>query len=98
MEETSKKTELLQLNQHKAQGDYIIVVPVDIEESGITKRARQYEDRPTIGIVVSVGNQVTDIKEGDTIFFAMYANDSVTYDGVRYVIIRLEDIYCVAKE
>lgn len=93
----SKKTQLLQLNNHRTLGDYLIVVPVTIEETGITTRARQYEDRPDIGLVVSVGKNVVDIPEGSIIFFGKYSQDNITHDGVQYLLIRQEDVYCVAE-
>lgn len=96
MEQIQSKTELLQIANHRTLGDYLTVVPVTIHESGITSRSRQFEDRPDIGLVVSVGDKVEAIKEGDVVFFAKYSNDSVTYDGVQYILIRQEDVYQVA--
>lgn len=94
----SQKTELLRLSQHKTLGDRIIVVPVEIKQTGITADIRQYEERPEIGLVVSVGGHVSEIKEGDVIFFSKYANDTVTHDGTAYIVIREEDVYCIAQE
>jgi co-chaperonin GroES (HSP10) len=97
VKEVEQKTELLVLSNHKTLGDYLVVVPVNISQSGITTKQVQYEDRPSIGIVASVGLSVSNINEGDVVFFGQYSNDSITHDGVQYLLIRQEDIYCVAE-
>lgn len=97
MKEIQNKTELLELSQHKAVGDYIIVVPAEIKEPGITSRATQYEDRPEIGIVVAVGEQVDGIEVGSVVFFGKYSHVRISHDDVEYLIMRLEDIYCVTN-
>lgn len=94
----SQQTTLLKLSLHKTLGDRIVVVPVEIKSTGITADVRQYEDRPEIGLVVSVGTNVSSVKENDVIFFGKYANDTVTHDGTMYIIIREEDVYCIATE
>lgn len=95
--EIQKKTELLKISDHKTLGDYLIVVPLSIEESGITRRVTQFEDRPEIGLVVSVGDAVDNIVVGDVIFFGRYSHVQLTYDDVSYYIMRAEDVYCVAN-
>lgn len=96
LKELSSKTELLNLGAHKAQGDYVVVVPVEIQEPGITSRASQFEDRPEIGLVVSVGDNIVGIAENDVVFFGKYSTVQVTHDDIIYLIMRSEDIYCVA--
>lgn len=90
------QTELLNLSEHKALGDYVIVVPAEIHEPGITSRAAQFEERPEVGIVVSMGVNATGVAEGDVVFFGKYSHVQVTHDDVIYLIMRVEDIYCVA--
>lgn len=97
MKSLETQTQILELSNHKTLSDYLIVVSVNINESGVTTRARQYEDRPDIGLVTSVGDKVDKIKEGDVIFFGRYSSDSVTYDGIQYLLIRQEDVYCVVE-
>lgn len=96
LETIKKQTELLNLSNHKALGDYVIVVPAEIQEPGITSRATQFEDRPDIGLIVSVGTDVTSVTEGDVVFFGKYSHVQVTHDDVIYLVMRSEDIYCVA--
>jgi co-chaperonin GroES (HSP10) len=86
----------LNLSKHKALGDYVIVVPAVIKEAGITTRATQFEDRPDVGLLVSVGNEVSGLTEGDIVFFGKYSHVQVTHDDIIYLIMRAEDVYCVA--
>lgn len=88
---------MLQLSNHQALGDYVIVVPAEIQETGITSRAIQFEDRPEVGIVVSAGPDVNGIQEGGVVFFGKYSHVQVTHDDVIYLIMRAEDIYLVAQ-
>ena len=76
-------------------GDYIVVVPATIKEAGITSKASQFEDRPDMGLLVSVGDNVTGMVEGDVIFFGQYSHVQVTHDDIIYLIMRSEDVYCV---
>ena len=74
----------------------MIVVPLEIREPGITSRAVQQEERPGIGLTVSVGQNIEGITEGDVVFFGQYSHTQVTHDGVSYLIMRAEDVYLVA--
>lgn len=89
------QTELLQLNQHKALGDYIVVVPAEVNEPGVTSRAVQFEDRPEIGLVISVGTDVDTITPGSVVFFGKYSHVQITHDDINYLIMRSEDVFCV---
>ena len=93
-----KATNLLNLANHKALHDSVIVLPVEIEEEGITKRATKFEDRPDVGLVLSVGDEVDSMKVGDVVFFGQYSHFKVTHNKTSYLIMRAEDIYCVANE
>lgn len=72
------------------------MVPAEIQEPGITSRAVQFEDRPEVGIVVSVGKGITDVEDGDVVFFGKYSHVQITHDDIIYLVMRVEDIYCVA--
>ena len=76
----------------------MIVLPVEIEEEGITKRATKFEDRPDVGLVLSVGDEVKSIKTGDVVFFGQYSHFKVTHNKMTYLIMRAEDVYCVANQ
>jgi co-chaperonin GroES (HSP10) len=98
LKELETKTQLLNLSRHKALGDWVIVAPANIREEGITSRAVQFEERPEVGLIVSVGPLVGDIEPGDIVFFGKYSHVQVTHDDINYLIMRQEDIYCVAKD
>lgn len=99
MEEVKTNTSLLSLNKHKALYDSVIVVPAVIEEPGITRRSVQFEDRPDVGIVVAVGDDVGDVVNvGDIVFFGQYSHFQVTHDDITYLVMRVEDIYCVVND
>lgn len=88
--------ELLNLSNHKALGNWIIVAPVSIHEEGITSRAVQFEDRPEVGIIISVGSYVDNLVAGNVVFFGKYSSTQVTNDEITYLIMHQEDVYCVA--
>lgn len=92
------QTQLLNLSQHRALGDWVIVAPASIREEGITSRAVQFEDRPEVGLIVSAGPLVTEFQSGDIVFFGKYSHVQVTHDDINYLIMRQEDVYCVANE
>jgi len=91
-----KKSELLEIHNHKTIGEWIVVVPTEIKETGVTSRSSQFEDRPGVGLVVSVGDTVDNMKEGDVIFFGKYSHVKITHNEIEYLIMRSEDVYCVA--
>jgi co-chaperonin GroES (HSP10) len=70
-------------------------VPAVIQEEGVTTRVTQFEDRPEIGLVVSVGPDVTSVGVGTIVFFGKYSSTQLTYEDTTYLIIREEDVYCV---
>lgn len=96
LKELETKTHLLNLAKHRALGDWVIVAPASIKEEGITSRAVQFEERPEVGIIVSAGPDVSGIDPGDVVFFGKYSHVQVTHDDINYLIMRQEDIYCVA--
>lgn len=98
LESLKDKSYLLALSDHSALSDWVVVVPAEINQPGITSKAMQYEDRPEIGLVVSAGPDVTGIETGDLVFFGKYSHVQITYDDIQYLIMKPEDIYCVAKE
>lgn len=73
-----------------------MVVEASIKESGVTTRAVQFEERPEVGLVVNVAEDVEGVKKGDIVFFGKYSTTQITHDGIQYQILREEDVYCVA--
>jgi co-chaperonin GroES (HSP10) len=98
LQQIENQTELLNLSSHKALGDWVIVAPANIKEQGVTSRAVKFEDRPDVGIIVSAGDLVQDLEEGDVVFFGKYSHVQVTHDEINYLVMRQEDIYCVANK
>ena len=98
LKQLETQTSLLNLSQHRALEDWVIVAPAIIKEEGITSRAVQFEERPEVGIIVSAGPMVESITPGDIVFFGKYSHVQVTHDEINYLIMRQEDIYCVANE
>jgi co-chaperonin GroES (HSP10) len=96
LESLTNQTQLLDLSNNQALGDYLIVIPVTITERGITSRNRQYEERPDIGLVISVGDDVTGIEPGDVVFFGEYSHFQVVHDSIEYLVLRQEDIFMKA--
>ena len=92
------QTTLLNLANHKALGTWVIVAPASIKEEGITSRAVQFEDRPEVGVIVSIGDSVEGLDEGDVVFFGKFTHVQVTHDDIIYLIMQQEDIYCVANK
>lgn len=81
----------------KALGDNVILKEETKEEvsaSGIILDGVSKE-RPEIGIVLSVGSKVHDVKEGDKVVFRKYAPDNLKIDGEEYLVVREEDIMAV---
>ena len=97
LEQVKKNQNLLTLSNHTALHDSVIVVPAIIEEPGIARRSVQFEDRPDVGIVVALGEEVSGMEVGDVVFFGQYSHFQVTHDDITYLIMRAEDIFCVAK-
>lgn len=98
LQQLETQTKLLNLANHKALGDWVIVAPANIKEEGITSRAVQFEDRPEVGIIVSAGPLATEMQPGDVVFFGKYSHVQVTHDDINYLIMRQEDIYCIANQ
>lgn len=78
-------------------GGWVIVAPVSIKEEGITSRSVQFEDRPEVGVIVSFGDEVSGLEVGSVVFFGKFTHVQVTHDDIIYLIMREEDIYCVAN-
>lgn len=96
MEKIQQTTDLLNLANHKALHDSVIVLPVEIQEEGVTRRPTKFEDRPDVGLVLAVGEEVENLKQGDVVFFGQYSHFKVTHNNKSYLVMRSEDIYCVA--
>lgn len=101
VETVQKKPELQNLLNHKIRNDNVLLLPIDFDEADVVKTARQYEDKPEWGLVVSVGGgrvlesgEVVNLalEEGDVVLFMSYGGTKVKTLGQDFVYVRSEDI------
>jgi chaperonin GroES len=52
---------------------------------------------PQEAMVVSVGNEVTDVKIGDRVIYSNYAGTKLEYDGHSYIVVESMDLVCVVE-
>lgn len=81
--------------------DNVFVKGINIEEKdGIVKPA-QYEDKPEIGEVISIGEGrifengsivPLKVKTGDIVYFNKYSTTKFNFDGEDFYVVREEDI------
>ena len=84
----------------KAVGKKILLDPTPIElktKSGIILQPK-IEEKPNKGTVVSVGSEVSEVKDGDVVFFNKYTPAEIEEDGKKYFILKEEDIYTIVKK
>ena len=49
------------------------------------------KDKPSQGTVIAIGNDVEEIKVGDTIVFGKYSGNEITLDNKEYIIMEESD-------
>jgi chaperonin GroES len=70
----------------KPLGTNVLVRP--LEEAGNKAGIVIVEkDKPVKGSVVSVGELVTDVQEGDTVLFTKYSPDDIEIDGEKLLVL-----------
>ncbi len=80
----------------RARGKYILV-EVDSDETRVSKHGivtptNVEQEKKSIGTVLSVGDQIKDIKKGDRVIFGTYAGDSVKMEDSEYKLLHDDDI------
>mgnify|MGYP001575259050 CR=1 FL=1 len=95
------KTKNIDIKKFHILYDNVFVRGIDIEEKdGIIKPA-QYEDKPEIGEVISVGEgRIFDngtivplkVQPGDIVYFNKYSTTKFNFDGSDWYAVREEDI------
>jgi chaperonin GroES len=74
------------LTMFKPLGTNVLVRP--LEEAGNKAGIVIVEkDKPVKGSVVSVGELVTDVQEGDTVLFTKYSPDDIEIDGEKLLVL-----------
>lgn len=49
--------------------------------------------RPNRGTVICVGEEVKDVKQGDRVFFSMYAGRKVKFESKDYIAMREKEVF-----
>ncbi|MBS7525748.1 MAG: chaperonin GroES [Clostridiales bacterium] len=81
----------------KPIGKRVIIKKVEAEEktaSGIVLPSQAVE-KPQIAEVVSVGAEVTEVKEGDKVVFKKYVGTEIKVDGEELTICEVADILAI---
>lgn len=79
----------------KAIGKRILIDPTPIEKttkSGIILVPKT-EDKPSVGKVLSIGDEVKEIKIGDIVHFNKNVGIELLVDETKYLTIREEEVY-----
>lgn len=75
--------------------DKVLIKPQKIEEktaSGIYIPDTAKQDKPQIGEVISIGQDVKVVKIGQNVVFAKYGPTELNLDSQDYLIVKEEDI------
>ena len=83
----------------KPLGDRVVLKQQEAEEktkSGIILPDRAKE-KPQAAVVVSVGPDVDQVKEGDKVIYTEYAGTEVKYQEEEYTIVDQKDIIAIVK-
>jgi len=51
------------------------------------------KEKPSRGEVVAVSKEVETLKNGNQVLFGKYAGNEVSFDGTKYIILDVEDIF-----
>jgi chaperonin GroES len=90
-------------------GDHVILKTEEkqtVTASGIIIPDTAGGERPERGVVVAVGKGRTldngmvrpiEVAVGDTVLFKKYAPDEVEIEGVKYLVVRNEDLMAIVK-
>lgn len=85
----------------KPLADRVLIEPAAAEEKTIGGIIipDTAKEKPLQGKVVATGNGTKDeemvVKEGDTVLYGKYAGTELEYDGVKYLIMRQNDILAI---
>ena len=85
----------------KPLADRVLIEPAAAEEKTIGGIIipDTAKEKPLQGKVVATGNGTKDeemvVKEGDTVLYGKYSGTELEYDGVKYLIMRQNDILAI---
>lgn len=84
----------------KPTSDRLVVEPFKTEEkteNGIII-PQSAQEKMTKGTVVSVGKDVCEVKEGDTVLYGKYAGTEVDIDGKKLLLMKENDVIAIFSE
>jgi len=81
-----------EMNQVKPLGNLVFVKPIPEQADDMFIKI-QGEEKPQKGTIISKGELVTDINEGDTVLYKKLAGTSIKIEGEEYLFMRRGDLY-----
>jgi len=51
------------------------------------------KEKPSRGKVVAVSKEVETVSNGDEVLFGKYSGNEVSFDGTKYIVLDVEDIF-----
>lgn len=51
------------------------------------------KEKPSRGEVVALSKEITELSTGNTVLFGKYAGNEVSFDGVDYIVLEIEEIF-----
>jgi chaperonin GroES len=56
------------------------------------------KEKPLEGTVMAIGEEITNIKPGDTVLFGKYSGSDIVVDGEDYILLLIEDVSGVLED
>ena len=83
----------------KPLGDRVVVKQQEAEEKTKSRiiLPDRAKEKPQAAVVVSVGPDVDQVKEGDKVIYTEYAGTEVKYQEEEYTIVDQKDIIAIVK-
>lgn len=51
------------------------------------------KEKPSRGEVVAISKEVTELENGNQVLFGKYAGNEVSFEGEKYMVLEVEDIF-----
>jgi len=67
------------------------------QDGGIAMPETVSPDRPEIGTVSAIGDDVSYVRVGERVAFRKYSPDIVEYDGKKHTLLKEEDVIAVIE-
>lgn len=92
-------------SEFKPKKDNILVKPIELKHEKVTETGlvvqvntnRSVTDRPTMGTVIAIGDDVKDIKEGDIVFWPITDGLDFEFNDGVFILLRYESIIGIKK-